>query len=297
MKSFKLFALASAVALALTGCATTKTADADNSITPAVSSTQAQPEQNINFPDIDKAKFSSNNYKGSWPNWDNVAQLEYGMSKDQVRELVGSPHFKEGLWGVNQWDFVFNYRDSNNQHQVCQMQVHFDKDMLTTAYYWKGVDCETQASGKKTPAQQTVVNNIIQQMPATEQLKETFQFGADALFGFDKYGVADIKAEGRQMLDRLANSIQAYGDKRISVFIIGHTDRLGSDNYNFDLSKKRADTVATYLLSKGVKPTVLNTLGAGELMPVKQCASGTRAQLIECLQPNRRVEVKIYSYE
>lgn len=296
MKSFKLFTLAAAVSLALTGCATTKTADIQAD-TPAT--TVAQAQDAVNFPAIENAKFSTNNYKGSWPNWDNVAQLEHGMSKDQVRDLVGSPHFKEGLWGVSVWDFVFNYRDSNNEHQVCQMQVHFDKDMLVNAYHWQGVDCEKQAAGKPTPTQQTIVNNIIQQMPAQETatLKESFELSSDALFAFNKYGVSDIKAQGRYELDRLASVIKSYGDKRVGVYIIGHTDRLGDDSYNFELSKKRADTVTAYLLSKGVKPTVLNTLGAGELMPVKQCASGTKAELIDCLQPNRRVEVKIYSFD
>lgn len=62
-----------------------------------------------------------------------------------------------------------------------------------------------------------------------------------------------------------------------------------------NLSKNRADSIAAYLLSNGIKPASLHTLGAGEYMPVKDCSiSGTKQQQIVCLQPNRRVEVQIY---
>lgn len=307
MKTFKLLAAVAAVSLAMTGCATTKSVVSDEvttlpsyetgEVSEIVAGAMASGE--VNFPEIDKSRFSTNNYKGSWPNWDNVAQVEHGMSKDQLYNLLGRPHFGEGLFNVKKWDYVFNYRDAG-EHKVCQMQIHFDKDMLVKGFYWKGQDCEKQASPKNTPVQQTIVNNIIQQMPAPEvaTLKETFELSADALFAFDKFGVNDIKAGGREKLDRLAAAIKAYENEgRVGAFVVGHTDRLGDDSYNFDLSKKRADTIVGYLLSRGVKPVSLSAFGAGEMMPVKECASGTRQQLIDCLQPNRRVEVQIYSYK
>lgn len=299
MKIFKTLALASVVAATMVGCASTSnTAPADvtnGKVFFGSAEAVADSAHNVKFPAVDKADFSQNNYKGAWPNWSNIAQLEHGMSKDQLYDLIGRPHYKEGLFGVKEWNYVFNYRDADNNHQVCQMQVQFDKNMTVQAYYWQGADCEKQAAGPKTITQQTIVNNIIQQAPQGAELKETFELSADALFRFDKSSTADMLPAGRAKLDELADKLKAYGNAPISAIVIGHTDRFGDEEYNINLSKKRADTVVAYLLSKGVQPTVLSSIGAGELMPVKFCANGPKPQVVDCLQPNRRVEVKIYS--
>ena len=76
------------------------------------------------------------------------------------------------------------------------------------------------------------------------------------------------------------------------VLVTGHTDRLGSQQYNQKLSEKRADAVAGYLKSKGVKAEI-DTLGAGKTQSIKACDDKLpRKQLIECLAPNRRVVIE-----
>jgi len=77
------------------------------------------------------------------------------------------------------------------------------------------------------------------------------------------------------------------------VVVTGHTDRLGSDEYNQKLSKARADAVRDYLVSKGVDRTRIETVGMGEKQPVVQCDQKDMKALINCLQPNRRVEVLV----
>ena len=77
------------------------------------------------------------------------------------------------------------------------------------------------------------------------------------------------------------------------MFITGHTDLLGSYEYNDALSKRRAEAVKAYLTSQGVDASVLSAYGAGESSPIVICSEKLpRKQLIECLQPNRRVEVE-----
>jgi len=75
--------------------------------------------------------------------------------------------------------------------------------------------------------------------------------------------------------------------------VSGHADRLGSDAYNLTLSRRRADTVRDYLVSKGVDRAKIETLGMGEKQPVVQCDQKAMKALIECLQPNRRVDVEV----
>ncbi len=81
------------------------------------------------------------------------------------------------------------------------------------------------------------------------------------------------------------------------VMITGHTDRLGSAQYNQKLSEKRADAVKSYLVSKGVDANVTDTMGAGKTQPaqgVPKCADDlARKKMIECLAPNRRVVVEV----
>ncbi len=78
------------------------------------------------------------------------------------------------------------------------------------------------------------------------------------------------------------------------VHVSGHTDRLGSQQYNQKLSERRADAVAKYLASKGVPASKIETIGMGKTLPIKSCPDQKdRKALIACLAPNRRVEVEI----
>ena len=73
--------------------------------------------------------------------------------------------------------------------------------------------------------------------------------------------------------------------------VIGHTDRIGSDQSNLALSQRRADTVRAFLVREGVPAAAISATGMGELKPVKQCEDSMESELVACLQPNRRVEI------
>jgi OOP family OmpA-OmpF porin len=84
-----------------------------------------------------------------------------------------------------------------------------------------------------------------------------------------------------------------------NVTITGYTDRLGSDKYNQKLSEQRAHAVKQYLVGKGVAAERLNAVGKGEANPLVACddKKQKRADLIKCLEPNRRVEVEQVTIE
>jgi len=78
------------------------------------------------------------------------------------------------------------------------------------------------------------------------------------------------------------------------INVNGHTDRLGSAQFNQKLSERRAEAVKAYLVSRGADPAKIETYGFGKTMPVKSCPDQKdRKALNACLQPNRRVEVEV----
>jgi len=80
------------------------------------------------------------------------------------------------------------------------------------------------------------------------------------------------------------------------IIAVGHTDRIGSDAYNQKLSERRAASVKSYLVSKGVEANRVYTEGKGEKQPVTQpgqCPGAKSAKVIACLQPDRRVDIEL----
>jgi OOP family OmpA-OmpF porin len=112
----------------------------------------------------------------------------------------------------------------------------------------------------------------------------------DVLFDFNK---AELKDAGKQKLDELASQIK---DAKVEeIVVVGHADRIGSETYNEKLSEARAQSVKGYLAERGATTNVITAQGKGESAPVTgdQCKKMAGKKLIECLEPDRRVEIEI----
>ena len=105
---------------------------------------------------------------------------------------------------------------------------------------------------------------------------------ADTFFDFDK---DTLKPEGRQVLDQVAAQVDTLNLE--TLIAVGHTDSIGSEQYNQGLSERRAASVKNYLVGKGIASDRIYTEGKGESSPVASNATREgRAQ-------NRRVEIEI----
>jgi outer membrane protein OmpA-like peptidoglycan-associated protein len=109
-------------------------------------------------------------------------------------------------------------------------------------------------------------------------------FDSGILFPFDS---AELTAEARTNLRKLAASLQ--DEARTNVTIVGHTDSVGQDSYNQQLSERRGRAAVSYLVSEGVASLRLASRGRGEAEPI---ASN---QTDQGRGENRRVEVAIYA--
>lgn len=128
--------------------------------------------------------------------------------------------------------------------------------------------------------QQNIPGAVVERVG--EGIQVTFQSGL--LFDFDS---DNVKATAAQNLRNLASSLDEYPNT--DLLIVGHTDSVGTDTYNQDLSQRRAQSTAQYLASIGVAASRLKTAGRGETEPV--ASNDTDAGR----QANRRVEVAIYA--
>ena len=99
---------------------------------------------------------------------------------------------------------------------------------------------------------------------------------------------------GLQRLADVAQRLKAYKSIQ-SLTVFGYTDRLGSDDYNDKLSEARAKTVQAYLESLGVKSASSLAQGKGKRDAVSKGCSASlgHEQLIQCLQPDRRVTIEV----
>lgn len=143
---------------------------------------------------------------------------------------------------------------------------------------------------------------VVEQAP--QYVDETVSLSAKTLFGFDK---DVLRAEAQDNLKVLA---QRLGQTNVqSVRVEGHTDFMGSEKYNQALSERRANVVANYLVSNGVPVSKTSAVGLGESqaqmtqvceaevakLGAKASKAKKREALIACIEPDRRVDVKIRS--
>jgi OOP family OmpA-OmpF porin len=127
--------------------------------------------------------------------------------------------------------------------------------------------------------------------PKTDIIKDKITVAADALFDFNK---AVLRPAGKTKLDELVAKAKAI--KLEVILAVGHTDRIGGDAYNQKLSEKRAAAVKEYLVAKGIEANRVYTEGKGEKQPVTgdKCKGNAKSKaLIDCLQPDRRVDIEV----
>ena len=121
--------------------------------------------------------------------------------------------------------------------------------------------------------------NVVFSLPAEQQ--ETIA-RSEVLFDTDKYS---LKPGAREKMAKLSGVLLAYPGLKIEVE--GHTDSVGSDEYNEQLSEERAEAVRDYLLSQGVPESSVTAVGLGKAAPVasNETAAGRRQ--------NRRAEIVV----
>jgi len=216
---------------------------------------------------------------GKFVDPENILRIQESQTKDQVRQLIGNPHYSEGFFGVREWNYVFNlYTGNGNEYITCQYQVHYDDEMALESTRWRDAQC---------PA--LLVPIEVEEI-ATEPRAEKLTLSGDVLFDFDS---DTLTLEGRRAVDQVTQTI-TNDFVSPSVLIIGYTDRFGSETYNLALSNSRAETVGARMANQGISRSNIMTAGRGMADPVVECPGvSATPSVTECLRPNRRVEITV----
>jgi|SRR5690606_19529686 len=261
--------LASAVFLALTGCA---------GFGGGADQAQRQPSD---FEDIvlEPTQFQSGFLRdGMFVPAEELVQVAPGITQEEVRSLLGAP-----VTGStdNWWFYNINLPlEGLDDYLVCQYRVTLQNSRVT-AIDWRRPQCSARYEA------------LVAAIPAPVEVDEPQRISLSSDILFD-YKSASLSSTGERELDNVAYVILEEVDL-IRLDVVGHADRIGGDAYNLELSEQRARVVGNYLQAKGIPADVINIEGRGLREPVVVCEGTERTEeLKRCLQPNRRVDITIH---
>jgi len=183
------------------------------------------------------------------------------------------------------WATRFEYQWTGNIGDQDKVGLKSDNNLVSVGLLYK-------FGGAPAPVPVAAPEPTPAPAPAAVAPRE-FNLSSDVLFDFNK---ATLKPGGQTALAELMRQLQAETPKDANITVVGHTDRLGAEKYNLDLSRRRAQTVADYLTGHGIPANQVSVEGVGKSEPAtgSQCDGiKKRAQLISCLAPDRRVVVKV----
>ncbi|HEY9253395.1 MAG TPA: outer membrane protein assembly factor BamE [Stenotrophomonas sp.] len=215
---------------------------------------------------------------GSVPKPDHVRLVTPGLTKKQLRGLVGSPHFREG-YGAREWDYLFHLQGPDAQMQQCRFKVVFDDKSLARSLLWAPASCAQLLAVVPTPAAPA--------QPAAAG--RGFSVSTDTLFPYGKWSTRDMTGHGRARVQQIAAELR--GASALQVVLRGYTDRSGSDKANLLLSQRRADSVREVMVGAGLPADVITARGMGESDSGACGEHLPRAEKIACMAPERRVEI------
>ncbi len=138
---------------------------------------------------------------------------------------------------------------------------------------------------KERDVEMSRLQKALNRIAATRRTSDglVMNLGTDSInFDFDK---ASLRPEERELLSRIAGILLTSSGYRVQVY--GHTDDVGSNQYNLELSERRAKAVEKYLIEAGIDPSIITMKGFGKSIPL------VRGSSKEARAKNRRVEIGI----
>lgn len=234
-------------------------------------------QHNVDFPE------QSTSYLKQVPRYEmqKIALLDVGLNKDQIRHILGNPHFKEGVF-ANQWNYVVDIKTENGSYKRCEVQFEFEKS-IAQQMRWKDGICRQQYLSAIQP-QSSQLKKL------TEKMVEKQQMQASILFPLNKSDINSVF----KLNPAFSQIIQSIRQSHDDVLVEGYTDTLGKPEYNKKLALDRATSIAIHLAENGVASERIKVRGHGQTVQFNDCKDQRmqmKSELKECLGANRRVNI------
>ena len=217
---------------------------------------------------------------------DALENKQTGISMDTPTQVPGSEAVRPDLWSKIA-ALKQNDKFSCGQRSIAEAEVQLvwaGHEKLESG--WEYAQSYARSAEDLIDEAQTAID-------ACTPVIERITISTDALFAFDQPTLA---TSSLSLLDRLADKIRQFNTLE-EIVLVGHTDRLRGDGHperNQLLSEQRAESIKQYLVGKGIAADKIHASGAGSTQPIVECSTRTsKSQQMECLQPNRRVEVTL----
>ena len=167
-----------------------------------------------------------------------------------------------------------------------RLLLQYDLQALQVSYIGQLGLLDPEPVAVAAPPPLPLVSASASAKPAAKPISQTWttQF---------EYNSAKLTLHSQVLLETavLPRLKQAKDVRYLSVN--GHSDRLGSAQYNQELSEKRAKALKAWLVERGVDAGKIEVFGHGPTKPVKSCPEAKGKALVECLAPNRRVVIEL----
>ncbi|RYZ08537.1 MAG: outer membrane protein assembly factor BamE, partial [Comamonadaceae bacterium] len=202
-----------------------------------------------------------------------LAQMRRGLGKDEVRELLGVPHFRAGLAGVREWNYLLNFREgSGSAERRCQYMVRFNRDLLVSGLFWRDPDCALLASPPAAWPLDTGSDGRVR--------TRRIVLSSDGLFAPGEAG-AELLPDGRSRLASFAAEVRRVFRTPTQVIVTAHTDRLARAAESGHSTLAHAEAVRRALIEQGgFEPTTVRAFGMGGREPVSTNCVGSARETI-----------------
>jgi len=189
------------------------------------------------------------------------------IAEQRAHEQVAIAHIKSGE--TERQKILLSARENELQSaQAAAQQARAESQ-----------NAQAQAAQAQAEAQRLAAQ--LENVQATQTDRGTvLTLGGDVLFDT---GRAELKPGAQRSIEQIATFLEDHPERRVQVE--GFTDSQGTDDYNLELSQKRADAVAMAIIQRGVEAQRVSATGYGEQFPKASNTSAGSRQL------NRRVEI------
>jgi peptidoglycan-associated lipoprotein len=215
--------------------------------------------------------------------------IVYTYKKDSTLEVVNDTHvtlldnsgeIMQDFTTGNDGKFLFRVYENENYNLLAEADGYITKRQDFTMQ-GKGVDVRT--------LKELVTNITVDTVIIIDKKSTTIAFQLkNVYFGFDS---ANINNSAGKELDKLVQILNDNPD--IKIELSSHTDSVGTDAKNMDLSQRRAQSSVNYLVKKGIDPTRLVAKGYGETRPVARNTNPDGTDNPAGRARNRRTEFRI----